>query len=150
MLATKLILGMLYFYLVSEGLRRLVPPLAQKIRIYQLSAGSLITRQPTSLIWPLLRIGLLLVTFFLWGSILRMWMRSDQTSIWENQIVAISAVIIITADAVLFYFQSCSFRGAVRSSHLRPSDDRDVCGVLDVQQLHVNQAQRKHSKEKRS
>ena len=110
LVATKLIQGMLYFYLVSEGLRRLVPPLAQKIRnLPGLSwFGDYEATHKLDLA-HFFALGLLLVTFLLWGSVLRLWMRSERTSIWENQIVAISAIIIITADAVLFYFSIVQF-----------------------------------------
>lgn len=119
LVATKLILGALYFFLVSEGLRRLVPPLGQKLRtlpglgwvadyeaLYKLDLAHVFA------------LGLLLVTFQLWISLLRMWLRIEGASVWDNQIVALAGLVIVTADAILFHtsISQWSWTGSESSS----------------------------------
>ena len=103
MIASKLILGTLYLFLVSEGLRRLVPPLGQRLRT--LPALSWVSDYEATYKLDLAHVfalGLMVVTFQLWNSLLRLWMRTGSSSIGDNQIVVLTGFIIVTADAILF------------------------------------------------
>lgn len=104
MLASKLVLGTLYLFLVSEGLRRLVPPLGQKLRTLP-GLGWVADYEATYKLdlAHVFALGLMVITFQLWNAVLRMWMRADESSIWDNQIVAVAWLIIVPADALVFF-----------------------------------------------
>lgn len=109
--ATKLILGVIYFAIISEGLRMLLPTLGTKIHKLP-GLSTLYEYELTHRLDLAHPLSILVLTFvwMQWSSILRMWLGEDGSFDhlgWQPQrhtqlIVGLGAVLLIS-DAALFY-----------------------------------------------
>lgn len=103
-LATKTVLGVLYFAVISEGLRLLIPSLGTKIRKLP-ALGWFADYEATYQldIAHFFAIFLLVAAWSLWGSLLRMWLDIDRLNPTNQILIYVMATVILTADAWLFY-----------------------------------------------
>lgn len=114
-LFTKLPLGLIYVLVISEGLRTLIPPLGQRLHrvpgLAWLQAYEGWHRFDLAIPFS---VFLLIAVFYLWSRIIRLWKWSDDDpNVWftgrESQLVTILGVIILGADAILFYTAIADF-----------------------------------------
>lgn len=108
---TKLILGVIYIAVISEGLRVIVPALGQKL--YKLPGlGALRDYEGTHRLdlAHFLAIFVLFAVFYLWDRILELWLESDEEFDdrgWNpeahRRLVVVLGTVILGADACLFY-----------------------------------------------
>jgi hypothetical protein len=102
--ATKAILGVLYFAVISEGLRLLIPSLGMKIR--KLPALDSFADYEATYRLDLAHffaIFLLVAAWCLWAALLRAWLNIDRPNSAQLALVYLMALVILTADAWLFY-----------------------------------------------
>ncbi len=104
---SKTFLGVLYFAIISEGLRQLVPVLAQKL--YKLPLLSFLQDYEATYrldLAPFFALFLLIAVWFLWGVVLKIWVlehESEQYSDAHRLVIATLAITILGADTYLFY-----------------------------------------------
>ncbi len=106
-LFTKSVLGLIYFSVIAEGLRQLVPVLGQ--RLYKLPLlASLKNYEATYRLdlAPFFALFLLISVWHLWGIVLKLWVLEydlQQYSEPHRRMVAALAITILGADTYLFY-----------------------------------------------
>lgn len=110
-LATKVILGAIYVGVISEGLRHLVPALAQKV--YSLAGLSFLRDYEATYRLDLalfLSVFMLIAVWWLWEKILQLWLQAEDdfddhgwNSDAHRRLIVTLGVVILGADACLFY-----------------------------------------------
>lgn len=110
-IVTKLILGVIYFALISEGLRLLFPTLGTKLCKLP-GLADLYEYESTHRLDLAHPLSILVLTFvwMLWSAILQMWLDEDESfdhQGWRpcrhTQLIVILGIVLLTADAALFY-----------------------------------------------
>jgi len=124
-IVTKLLLGMIYVAVISEGLRFLVPALGQKL--WKLPGLRMLKDYEDTYrldLAPILSIFVLIAVWYLWDKILQVWLHSDRVFVAEGfnpqayrTLVLMLGCVILAADAVLFYtaMTHVGWRGTVFS-----------------------------------
>lgn len=108
----KVILGVIYVSVISDGLRILLPDLGK--RLYKLPIPLLDQLEFDEIghrldLAHVFAVVMLLAVFFLWGWLLRTWLRpgEDEDDGWDHansqRLVFVLAVVILGADSYLFY-----------------------------------------------
>jgi hypothetical protein len=106
-IATKLILGLIYLAVISEGLRVLIPALGQKL--YKLPGLSPLQDFEGTYrldLAPFFALFLLVAVFVLWGRIIEVVVSDRDPSLWttEERFLFVLGCVILGADAILFFF----------------------------------------------
>jgi hypothetical protein len=111
--AAKVILGVIYFAVISEGLRILIPPLGQKL--YKLPIPFLAALEDDEVGHRLdlahaFSLFLLIGVYALWSRVLRLYLSAGEgfdDSGWNSknhrQLIVGMAAVLLGADAALFY-----------------------------------------------
>ena len=115
-IGTKLLLGVIYIALVSDGLRCLVPALGQ--RLYKLPLlGELKNYESTYRLdlAPFMAVFILVAVFWLWDKLLEAWLRTDAEFECKGfkheeyrKLVFRLGIVILSCDAILFFAASAS------------------------------------------
>jgi hypothetical protein len=109
----KGVLGLIYIAVISEGLRLLVPALGQKLYKLPIPGAVLLEDDEVGHRLDLAHgfsIFLLLGVFYLWGELLRFWLRPGEEAGegWDSEnyqtLITALGVAILGADGCLFYF----------------------------------------------
>jgi hypothetical protein len=111
-IVTKPVLGLIYFSVIAEGLRFVVPPLGQ--RLYKLPGLAwLYGYEDTHRLdlANLFSIFLLIAVWHLWGKIIELWLGFDwgfgagaqHSEDHHKFLVVVLGTIILAADSLLFY-----------------------------------------------
>lgn len=110
-MVTKPSLGVIYLSVISDGLRYLVPPLAQ--RLYKLPGLSVLQDYEETYrldLAPFFAFFLLIAVWYLWEKLLQLWLGWDEAldgSEWNleayRRLISTLGVAIVGADACLFY-----------------------------------------------
>lgn len=111
-IATKLVLGVIYFEVISEGLRIVVPVLGKKMhRIAGLGFFNDYEATFRLDLAHFLSIFLMIAVFVLWRQILEIWLGAHQDAAspsWyadRHQVLVVAlGSLILLSDALLFYF----------------------------------------------
>jgi hypothetical protein len=112
-LGTKVLMGVIYIAVISEGLRLLVPSLGQKLYKLPIPGAVLLEEDEVGHRIDLahcLALFLLLGVFYLWVELLRFWLRPGEEveEGWDadkyRQLITVLGVVILGADGCLFYF----------------------------------------------
>ena len=104
---SKTVLGLIYFAIISEGLRQIVPVLAQ--RLYKLPGLTFLQDYEATYrldLAPFFALFLLIAVWYLWGLVLNIWIFEydlEHYSEAHRQLIAALAITILGADAYLFY-----------------------------------------------
>ncbi|MCA9078109.1 MAG: hypothetical protein KDA93_23975 [Planctomycetaceae bacterium] len=106
-IGSKVLLGLVYFSIIAEGLRQLVPTLGQ--RLYKLPGLSFLQDYEATYrldLAPIFAFFLLLAVWSLWGSLLKIWLLDDDSERYSDShklLISMLGCTILAADAYLFY-----------------------------------------------
>jgi hypothetical protein len=104
---SKTVLGLIYFAIISEGLRQIVPVLAQ--RLYKLPGLTFLQDYEATYrldLAPFFALFQLIAVWYLWGTVLNIWIFEydlEEYSEAHRQLIAALAITILGADTYLFY-----------------------------------------------
>ncbi|MCA9077358.1 MAG: hypothetical protein KDA93_20190 [Planctomycetaceae bacterium] len=104
---SKFLLGIVYFSIIAEGLRQIVPVLGQ--RLYKLPGLSSLQDYEATYrldLAPIFAGFLLLAVWSLWASLLKIWLLDDDSRRYSDShklLIATLGGTILTVDAYIFY-----------------------------------------------
>jgi hypothetical protein len=110
--ALKMVLGVIYVSVISDGLRILLPDLGKKLYKLPIPYANLLENDEVGHRLDLAHVFalfLLIAVFFLWSWLIRTWLRpgEEEDDGWDatnyQRLVFALAVVIISADTFIFY-----------------------------------------------
>jgi hypothetical protein len=103
---TKVMIGIIYVSLISEGLRTIAPGLGQ--RLYKQPGLNFLKDYKETYrldLAPILAAFILVAVFYLWERILKIWLSCDDEFEWKHDTILVVGLgsVILVADAICFY-----------------------------------------------
>ncbi len=105
--SSKILLGVVYFSIIAEGLRQIVPVLGQ--RLHKLPGLSFLQDYEATYrldLAPIFAGFLLLAVWSLWASLLKIWLLDDDSQQYSDShklLIATLGSTILSVDAYIFY-----------------------------------------------